>query len=818
MTTIDKKKINILKSTFRLIMERKREELTIAEQELAFIQYQDPLKFFKKARKNEIAEMKERIEYTKASLVRYQSVLDAIKKEGITTVTIGLPNVCWRCIATDHEIAYLMVSGIKKNATAKTDDDAQIDYIEKIFLEYERKMGKLIDDELKIPREDIENFLELYEEYIRDAFELLEIDLEGKMSIEDAITMNVIGMFFYIVYSNTGKELDGRSRKLLRRKYTASKNQKSSKSNAQIFGEIYREAIIPLEKCDIKEPVRQSIVDKVKKGLYIASKPSREKIAELEKSISEFSLLISIMDAETMEDQKAQLLERIKERFPEVTDLQDALDKFNEQKESNKMYLREIDSLISGLSQNGFTRETHRVIMTIFTINGIEPDYFYLVLSGIKKGIENRKENDPTFNNLDRLLFDYEKRLNEYIKEDMSIKLENLKEFLDLLKNYLMAFSDEVNIEVGEWKDLMEDIFVGFGCYVYYCQTGKSITLCDYDLVYKRVKIHESNGKSFHEAIELTIKKLVDDYFAAKTAAIPKIAENPYTKRILEFTENGVVARPYDIDDFRVLLEKTDLPSARKEELLAQMRNLLNRMKIEEIESKREALLEEILTDEERKTLQVASYLPFAKDELNEVESILRMLEDTIDEEDREFLIAELHSEIETLKIMTMPPKEEAVEEEIPKLIYYTEKKTDSEGKEVDVPRFKTSLASIERVNYKQVSSNLNKLLSGLTVGDREVRGSNLPYHIWCKGKEVKVFYTIINGVVVVIDAIEGETGFRVITNLVTSKEFQIFLKTTSKKLKEGYIPDAREHTKGILDVLDKVKGKSLKKKDTFTN
>lgn len=118
-------------------------------------------------------------------------------------------------------------------------------------------------------------------------------------------------------------------------------------------------------------------------------------------------------------------------------------------------------------------------------------------------------------------------------------------------------------------------------------------------------------------------------------------------------------------------------------------------------------------------------------------------------------------------------------------------------------PAIMESIAKMKKGEYRAIESSINKLISGNVYG-REVQG-DLPITVFATYSDFKIFYTIINGVVIVIDGFTGDKGYSKIPKIVSSSEFLGYYQTVKAATQDGrLLPSEQAYTDMIRSTLAK--------------
>lgn len=742
-----------------------------------------------------VRSVKEKYQKLAFHIKSLKSLLNGLDKSGYRVVTFELPYMGWIEFTDDLDLSYLIITGIKTNSKKKQEKDIKASSVEQKLFELEKKLGALIGDDFTVNMDSIELFLNLFEEYLTvyfGSYNLVPNIIEKQKFDEDMVLVNtLLNMFIYIVYAITGEKVFISSFEKFNEYFKAHKSL--GQSTGQIFNDYWKRFISTEED----ECVNQSMIDIIhsnfEKTLALKD-PLLKKYREMEETLDWLevtsapaiyfleailkSLNLSASENMTFSDIKKQLSVK----------RQQVIDEYNK-----------IEGTLNAISTKGFTSVTHRLPLICTTTVTYNVGYHRLILSGIRLNAKEKNVDDKNMSEEEIKTFHLEQELAKYINDDLSMDFANLSRVLELLEEYFELYiKSELD---SERKGIIINALLSFGSYVYYCKTGKLFDFNDRRIIIKRINAHIDSGLTVSQAVYTYFRQCLNEVEMTVQESSTKIKEeDPISK----YMKGNVVAIPCDLDKFEELLNSTDLPSNRKMELYAQMRNLLNRIFETEKAHKMRATIEEYLTVEDIEIYDRAKKVPYAQSQIANINATLEMLTGDLDETDKEYLIDDIISQINLLRTMLTSDREKNTEEEIPKLLYFTRDVVDSTGEKKSVAFIEDSIRELKKKDYKFVNQSLKKLLVHLTTNDRELKGSNLPCRIWYKGRDIKMFYTVIDGVIIVIDIVQGDEAYRRVNNLAKSKEFKAFIKGVKEGLAEGCKPDARTYTSSILEILSK--------------
>lgn len=391
----------------------------------------------------------------------------------------------------------------------------------------------------------------------------------------------------------------------------------------------------------------------------------------------------------------------------------------------------------------------------------------------------------------DRFMIEYSKRqelgdeavqevalLSEFVKDGKVYKPTNLLRFEKILEH--TNLSEETKADyISQMRVIVMDYFVRGEFTIDECLQ----MLCD-DVFYRM------------DLERLEAKK--DEPSPQPVTIEPASAVRD---EIYDYIENGVVVKRCNLEKFRELLNRASLSDAKRWEYEAQMRNFINRSVQEEFDSKMDECRRKYLNNDEIELYQSAKTNVDTIKKADYIDDCIEMLIDNTDDDEIEILCGEIENALDDIRIFFKPTEDS----NDVRVIYYTVKV----GKET-VPKLLTTLLGDNKQNYKQAHSHLTKLLSGLSSGDREVLGDDMPCHILAKGKDFKIFYAIIGGVIVIIDGAKGKDAYQKIKSVVSTEDFKKFITSVRQTVASGVLPNAAGYTEVLMNELEK--SKSIKK------
>lgn len=419
-----------------------------------------------------------------------------------------------------------------------------------------------------------------------------------------------------------------------------------------------------------------------------------------------------------------------------------------------------LNTISQAITKEGIQAVTYELPALILLIGGNPYRYFqYLILLAIKYNGDHDK-NGNLYSELDKQLHYYEKEMAKLINNDFRIDFFENSKFVNLFGEYL-------DVYVNERKDNLYSLIdpaVSERAFVI------KLTMHDYLLVHNIFLNILDEKEEVAESLKEETKIVVED-------------------PLQDYVQNGKVIKFCDSETFKKLLAKSNLSIEKQNEYLRQMNNFFNKMHAEKLMQRKNSILVEILDENELALYNMAkvSNKVEATQIIKDIDAILELFLDVKSEEDKEELTCECKLYISYLNDV-LEVKEEK-ETYMPNVLYY---KVDGEPFILDNIK---GDRTVQKSSYKQILASINKIIDGNTVGDREVQGTSLPIHLWAKGNEFKVFYTIIKDVTIIIAGFRKDIAFDKIKSIVNSKSFMSYLAEIKVFSENNAIPDEREYT-----------------------
>ncbi|HBA37870.1 MAG TPA: hypothetical protein DCY94_04025 [Firmicutes bacterium] len=772
-----------------------------------------------------LASKKERLE---RHIEKLETLLKAITENGLNTVTYELPILNLASTSRTLGYAYLMITGIKKNAEEKRLINVEEDKLEAALFAKESEMAKYIDDNFRIDEDSFKDFMALFRKYI-EIYRALN-EFETIVKDEEYLIRILFEMALYSLYMNEAYELSGEEY-----------DEEFSRVNRMIADEgLSLENVLDKWYRDFKKRKAEELKHSIEKWvgkkemniirgyLRTADELNREGLGYLEDAVSKLEEIHPLArQLPALEDFVLSVNMCLDTHFELGVTYQDMLDNIRGDYLLYKDNIRRFQSIMNGLSKDGMKCVTYSLPIVNVTVTSTSLAYSYLMVTGIKKNALEKRPEDELCDELEKKLLDYERIMASYIDEDYCVDLDHITEFIATFKSYLTEcfYGRDFSRDCGDEEQIKSAIFQ-MGLYALYSNTGIILIREIYSAFFEKYKSMLSEGFTEGGALKIMFKeaKKLDKKVRLSLMSDEEADELEETKEekkknpLSDYIEGNVVVRTCNLEVFKRLLDSTDLDQNRKNEFYAQMRNLINKENQAKYEASKKKVFAEVLDETEIALYDSCKKLAVNADFVTVIEDIVGMIIACESDEEKEMLISMLHENIGELK-EEVPKVENPKAANVPAVpvVYYTEK-TIVDGDEVAIPRVYKSIIQAGKRNYKEINGQFKKLLTGLTIGDREVKGKNLSCKVWAKGWNkggYRLFYTMISGVFVIIDVMNAEDGFRDVARLVGTKEFKSFAKSISDCVAKGEVPTATKYTEMVTQELDRVNEQDKRKKFT---
>ena len=386
---------------------------------------------------------------------------------------------------------------------------------------------------------------------------------------------------------------------------------------------------------------------------------------------------------------------------------------------------------------------------------------------------------------------------SHYAKRNKNHQIENIDIIHQLANDYYNAdgsFKRNLDILTFERliKELIKHNFPGIEAIHRLLSSNELYTTDEIIALLAKsnnIKYQESQKNTHTETTEIT------DYTIS-----PKVRKA--LQELRKYYKNGsIVAIPENLDDFYSFLEDTNLDEQEKKYIIS----LIN----EEIYKKRNSIISKYLSKNEQVIYIEATTLlnQFSysnkdvyalKQYIEEIQTILQFLEAATDDEDKEYLLAEIPTIIEQLSIICNRYK---IEEQQSKnnLIFLKNKN--------EIPYILDDIDSLDSTYQKAIYSLINKINPDNQSQFRRILSNEpLPYSMYevISPRAHVAFVEVDAGIYVIIGANIPRNGYKELNNRLkanakTIKEIETLIKdpnTRNQVLKdnEEYLPSISEH------------------------
>ncbi len=480
-------------------------------------------------------------------------------------------------------------------------------------------------------------------------------------------------------------------------------------------------------------------------------------------------------------------------------------------------YIRDFKSLRSSISISGMMDVVYGLPrLRLMSVNSTI-DATFLMLSGIKVNAQKKKEEACKQSDLKYL--ELERSMALYIDDDLKIKPEFLTEFVNLYSKYLKTFFIEKEVDLKGEKRFRGYVSLPIIVYTIYRERSVMLSFKGITEAASLFNTLLDSGFTVGGAVRMTVRNLlqakdeslfiiiVPDEEEEKEPVRVNKKERTQTVRkespLDKYMENGRVVASCPLEEFSAILEQADLTDNLKHEYYAQMRNFNNRKSKEELESELARMRAEILFEEEVELYNRGKLVPEASGIIDDIDTAFLLLHEGVTPDEKDDLIEEINVLLESLGEMLAPQEPKCEEEETPNLVYYLEENA-MNGEIVKMPYLLSTIRRCRKDDNKTISLEITKLLKGNTVRDRELTGDEFPCRVFYKGKDMKLFYSLIGGTIVVIDAFKGDTAFKKAKKVVTSASFRSFINEIQEFINSGGNPKAANYTGLVMSELKK--------------
>lgn len=340
---------------------------------------------------------------------------------------------------------------------------------------------------------------------------------------------------------------------------------------------------------------------------------------------------------------------------------QDLIRRLEEQVAILKIMSKNALSIVSSLTTEGFSDVTFDLPLLILTSCGKDLGYSYLMASGIKTNASKKTGKEELSDDLERKLLEYEKKMVSYIKDDLTIDLESIEEFINYYKEYLylsyenMSFSSQFRFEPSMDINLM-----AMGLYIVYGNPQYEVKRDDFvQMLLEYDRLVESGVPVSKVVKDLCIKSFKE---SDKKKSTPRVVVSKESTRreihniskedslLAGFVKNGLVVKPCDIEEFERLLDESQVTSSKKEDLIDQMLDLLATEETQKFEEALATIRGSILTEDEMDLYTRARNKKNASYILEDIDLTIALIYEATSQEDKSQLRQELSSMFDILR------------------------------------------------------------------------------------------------------------------------------------------------------------------------
>ena len=476
-------------------------------------------------------------------------------------------------------------------------------------------------------------------------------------------------------------------------------------------------------------------------------------------------------------------------------------------KDSMKYYeimKRKYQTLIDGLSFDGIHKVTYGLPLLTISCFGRNLSYPYLMITGIKTNAQLKSQNDELFKNGESALFLKEIELAQYIDDNYRINIDEVEKFIDCYKEYIEAFYHNKNHSYERrLEEIMDKILLPMALYVIYTETGlekiNDIAYSDICLRYKAYQV--INKMTPGEAIKYLVDSLIKLIEIRKDEEALNSTPNVEEIFLNEYFDGEIVIKPCNLEIFKSLLDGLEFTDNEKEYYFGLMEAYWREVAQEEYNNRIEKARSELLSSKKIELYNLGRLRSDCSSIIDDIDALIEMSLDEMPMENSAILLRELEEQMRKLEDF-LNYRREVVEDR--DLVYFMEEIPNESGENIRIPRILRSILSNKNKHLFPTRLLLRNLLNGNTTKDRALKTENLPCKIWINGRNFKLFYTIIEGVVVVIDGLSEEQGYSSVIDLVRSEAFIDFMNLVRENIKLNKKICASGYTALIMEASDK--------------
>lgn len=466
---------------------------------------------------------------------------------------------------------------------------------------------------------------------------------------------------------------------------------------------------------------------------------------------------------------------------------------------SYKAYMEGIQSMLSALSKYGFQSVTYRLPLLTSYAQDRSIAISFVIASGIKKNGTSKDLSSPLMDSVELKMYALEKKMAPYISDDIDIDIKDLIPFLTLYREYLeTAFLLDDNFDKNNLVENKYFWLLTMGLYIVYSSEFIIAEPDDMPSLNFLLENFISSGiVSPEEAVDLVTKHLI--YNVNKMIANLENKKSNKKDPLEDYIQNGEIIACCDLSIFKELVASTSLDEAKKAQLVANMASAIELKKNEERKQALKDLRETILDDADNELYNLAHCYKDTASIVDDIDATIELMLECTTGEDKNALFDDLESLLDTLRKRFASITNIEGDSQV---VYYPCKVKDDRGEEVGIPSILRSIIA----NKMNMSGYFNEqfldLLDGKTERDRKIKLPNLPCPIWMKGRELRIFYTRIGDVTVIIDAANEFDALAHIEQIARSTDFCSFLEEVRVFIAKGGSPKSMRSTDLIKTAL----------------
>ena len=472
-------------------------------------------------------------------------------------------------------------------------------------------------------------------------------------------------------------------------------------------------------------------------------------------------------------------------------------------------YIEKIDmkanSLLAGFSNRGFVKPTFGLPALFLLWESSDMAFPFLLASGIKVNASKKDPDDPRMDEVEAELLAYEKQMAVYINDNFTIDKENMLPFMNLFEKYLETYCNKEKYysEFLFCRQYYKYNLVTMALYIAFCDAPIYLSKEEYANFSNLYESYKRSGVvSNAEALCLMSEYAIYEYRKVQQRILEGETQEKPQNPIDEYVKDNRVIASCDLETFSSMLQATKLSESIKSKLLCEMEDLLAYEKREAKKRKLEDLRKKLMSANELELYNLARCYVELANVVSNIDAAIEMYDENLSDENKNLLLEELEYNLSILSrtfssVTGTLDKSDSV-------VYYNCTIEDKTGVDVRIPCILKSILANKLLSKVVVDAIIREIIAGNTARDHRVKGKDLPCEIYCKGREVRVFYTKIKDTTVIIDLGYEEEGYDRLIDLVQSEQFITFLRTLETYIADGNRPNAVNYTDLIKTSLNR--------------